>query len=168
MKSEEIRSLYDYNRWANRRILGAAATVTPGQFLENRGSSFGSLRDTLVHILGAELVWLRRWEGESPTSYAAPAEFPTLGALTLRWDELERGQSGFFDRLTDGALDHVVAYTNVAGERWRYPLRQMLQHVANHSTYHRGQAVTLLRQLGRTLPATDLLLYLDETTDTRG
>lgn len=168
MKSGEIRSLYDYNRWANRRILGAAASLPPEEFLENRGSSFGSLRDTLVHILGAEQVWLRRWEGESPTSYLAPAEFATVDALSPQWDELERGQSEFFDRLTDGALDRVVAYTNLAGERWRYPLRQMLHHVANHSTYHRGQAVTLLRQLGSTPPATDLLLYLDETTDTRG
>lgn len=168
MNSAAFRALYDYNRWANRRILGAAAALPPDQFLEDRGSSFGSLRDTLVHVLGAELVWLARWEGESPASYLAPAEFPTVAALSPRWDELERGQSGFFDQLTDGALDRVVAYTNVAGERWRYPLHQMLQHVANHSTYHRGQAVTLLRQLGRTPPGTDLLLYLDETTDTRG
>ncbi|MFN2387485.1 MAG: DinB family protein [Thermoanaerobaculia bacterium] len=167
MKSEEIRSLYDYNRWANRRILGAAAGLPPARFLEDRSSSFGSLRDTLVHILGAEWVWLRRWDGESPPAYPDAGDFPTVEALTSRWKELERGQSSFFDRLSDGALDRVVAYTNAAGERWRYPLRQMLQHVVNHSTYHRGQAVTLLRQLGRTPPGTDLLLYLDETTDTR-
>jgi uncharacterized damage-inducible protein DinB len=163
-----FRALYGYNRWANRRILEAAAALTPREFREERISSFGSVRDTLAHILGSELVWLRRWEGESPASYAAAAEFPTVEALAHRWDELERGQAKFFDRLTPAALDREVAYTNVAGERWRYPLRQMLLHLVNHSTYHRGQTVTLLRQLGRTPPGTDLLLYLDETTDTRG
>jgi uncharacterized damage-inducible protein DinB len=168
MDAAAFRALYDYNRWANRRVLAAAAALTPEQFREERISSFGSVRDTLAHVLGSELVWLRRWEGESPSSYASASEFPTVDALALRWEELERGQSAFFGRLTDAALDREITYTNVAGERWRYPLRQMLLHLVNHSTYHRGQAVTLLRQLGRTPPGTDLLLYLDETTDTRG
>ena len=62
----------------------------------------------------------------------------------------------------------MVSYDNVQGERWRYPLRSMLQHVANHSTYHRGQVVTLLRQLGARASSTVLLLSLDERGDTRG
>jgi uncharacterized damage-inducible protein DinB len=167
LTASEIRGLYDFNRWANRRVLGAAARLRPEQFLEDRGSSFGSVRDTLAHVLAAEWMWLRRWEGISPSVYPSAAEFPSAQALARRFEEVERGQSHFLEKLTDAALDRLVAYTNVEGVRWRYPLRQMLHHVVNHSTYHRGQAVTLLRQLGAEAPSTDLLLYLDEATDTR-
>jgi uncharacterized damage-inducible protein DinB len=111
---------------------------------------------------------LQRWDGNSPPALPAAEEFPTTETLRRRWEEVEGGQQDFLNRLTDGALDQEVTYTNFAGERWRYPLRQMILHAVNHSTYHRGQTVTLLRQLGRTPPGTDLLLYLDETTDTRG
>lgn len=168
MKPEEIRALYDYNRWANRRLLEAAATLTAPQFTEDRGSSFGSVRDTLAHIYASEAVWLSRWKGVSPSAYAEAAGFPSVAVLAEQWDQLEQARGEFLADLTDAALDEVVAYTNVQGERWRYPRRQMMQHLVNHSTYHRGQVVTLLRQHGVPAPGTDLLLFLDETSDTKG
>lgn len=162
------RTLYDDNRWANRRVLAAAGTLDVAQFVEDRGNSFGSVRDTLAHIFGAEWVWLRRWQGNSPGAYPPAGEFESAAPFEERWEDLDRERDAFLASLTEEALDRVVSYDNVQGERWRYPLRSMLQHVANHSTYHRGQVVTLLRQLGARVSSTDLLLYFDERGDTRG
>jgi uncharacterized damage-inducible protein DinB len=168
MRVSDVRALFDFNRWANRRLLDSAEALTPAQFTENRGSSFGSVRDTLAHIYATDLVWVRRWAGESPKAFADAAEFPSVPALRERWDRLEREREDFLAKLTDAALDQRITYTNTKGERWRYSLRQMMQHLVNHSTYHRGQVVTLLRQHGVPAPGTDLLIYLDETGDTRG
>jgi uncharacterized damage-inducible protein DinB len=168
VRASDIRALYDYNRWANRRLLEAAATLTPAQFTQDRGSSFGSVRDTLAHIYASDAVWLARWKGASPSAYPEAAGFPSIAVLAVAWEQLEQARGEFLANLTDAALDEVVSYTNVQRERWRYPRRQMMQHVVNHSTYHRGQVVTLLRQHGVPAPGTDLLLFLDETSDTKG
>jgi uncharacterized damage-inducible protein DinB len=168
VRASDIRALFDYNRWANRRLLHAAAALTPAQFTEDRASSFGSVRDTLAHIYAAEAVWLSRWKGISPPGYAEAAEFPSVAALTERWEQLETARRDFLARLLDTDLEEQVTYTNVQGEPWRYPRGQMMLHIVNHSTYHRGQVVTLLRQHGAPVPGTDLLLFLDETTDTKG
>ena len=162
MNAQDVRLLYEYNRWANARVLDAAAALTPGQFTKDLASSHRSLRDTLAHILAAEWVWLMRWKGTSPKALLDPAGFPDQGALRARWAEFEREQSDFLDTLNEESLAAVVAYVNTRGEEWRYPLWQMLQHVVNHSTYHRGQAVTLLRQLGAEPAPTDFLVFFDE------
>ena len=162
LDAKEVRRLYDYNAWANRRVLAAAAALGHEQFTRDLGSSHCSLRDTLVHAMAAEWIYLRRWHGESPRSMLDPAEFPDLAAVRARWEEIERQLSEFIDTVTDDSLTRVIAYTNTRGEVWRYTLADMLRHVVNHSTYHRGQVTTLLRQLGAPAPSTDLLFYVDE------
>jgi len=164
MNKEDIRQLYDYNAWANARVLDAAAALTPEQFTRDVGSSFPSVHDTLAHIMAAEHIWLMRWRGESPRKLLDAAEFPTLGDVRARWAEVERGLSEFVRGLTDESLGRVVAYTNTRGEEWRYALGPMMQHVITHSAYHRGQVTTMLRQLGARSVPTDFLVYLDEAS----
>ena len=155
---DEIRQLYDFNRWANARILDAAAALAPDAFDRDLGSSFPSVRATLAHVLGAEWIWLSRWNGTSPT--AQPAwELDDVSSVRARWTEVEAGQAVFLASLDDDRLDQAIDYRNLAGEPYRSPLWQMLRHVVNHSTYHRGQVTTMLRQLGAAPPATDLILY---------
>jgi len=129
------------------------------------GNSFSSVRDTLAHLVAAEWVWLERWKGHSPTKEEAKAfaseTFPTLAVVEQRWRENERGVRDFLARLTPEALVQPLHYTNIAGERWSYPLWQTLLHVANHQTYHRGQVTTLLRQLGEQTVALDFLVAID-------
>ncbi|MGH8005203.1 MAG: DinB family protein, partial [Limisphaerales bacterium] len=117
--------------------------------------------DTLVHIMGAEWIWLERWKGNSPKALLAAAEFPTVSSIRNRWAEVERGQTEFIAGVTGESLKKVIAYTNLKGETYQYPLWQMLQHQVNHSTYHRGQITTMLRQLGAKPVATDFLVYYD-------
>ena len=161
MNKQDVAYLHDYNRWANRRILEAASKLTPEQFTKDLQSSHRSVRDTLAHILAAEWIWLERWKGTSPGSLLNPADFGTIESLESSWAEVERDYLEFISGLSDERLSTVISYRNTRGEDWAYPLGQMLQHVMNHSNYHRGQVITLLRQLGAEVLPMDLLVFMD-------
>ena len=161
MNQSDIQLLYEYNRWANARILDVVSRLSAEQFTADFSSSFRSVRDTVTHILSAEWIWLRRWKGASPTAMLHPADFPDLVALRAKWAEVEKEQMDFVEQLTDESLVSLLAYTNTKGERWEYPLGQMMQHVVNHSSYHRGQIISFLRQLGAEAVATDFLVFID-------
>ncbi len=156
-----IHALYEYNRWANGRVLDAASTLNPQDFTKNLGSSYDSVRDTLVHVLSAEWIWLKRWKGISPEAMLVPSDFPTISSLRTRWADVEREQAEFVSEVTQEATEMVVAYVNTERESWNYPLWQMLQHVVNQSTYHRGRITTMLRQLRAQPIATDFLVFQD-------
>lgn len=157
-----ISELYSYNRWENAKNLMVASRLDNQAFTCELGNSFSSVRDTLVHILGAEWIWLERWNGRSPKALPSSAELPTLAAITARWRQVEEGQNSLLQGLRAADLSAAVSYVNPRGETWTYPLGQQMLHVLNHSSYHRGQITTLLRQLGAEPVSTDLLLYYDE------
>src|SRR2546429_3794052 len=87
MTPQEMRALYDYNAWANHRSLDAASKLTAEQFVQPMGSSFGSVRDTLAHIYGAEWVWLERFQGRSPSSLPDVTHLKDVKGLEERWQE---------------------------------------------------------------------------------
>lgn len=160
----EIRELFEYNRWADDRLLRAVADISFEQFTRDMGSSFRSVRDTLVHILSANWVWLSRWEGVSPREM--PREWKEVTPIELRraWRDVESKQATYVNSLDDSDLDRVIRYMNMAGERFSSPLWQMLRHVVNHATYHRGQVTTMLRQLGLHPASTDMIAYFRESS----
>lgn len=158
----EIQTLYAYNRWATNRLLEAARLVNPADFTRDLRTSHWSLRGTLVHIVWAEWIWLQRWRGESSKRVFAQDQFPDVDAIASRWRGVDRDQQDFITALTDDRLLARLSYENLQGQRWEYSLAHMMQHVVNHSSYHRGQVVTLLRQLGHTPPPTDFLVFFDE------
>lgn len=161
MNKKDIQLLCEYNRWANARLFEAVLALSTEQFTKDLTSSHRSVRDTLVHIVSGEWIWLKRWQGQSPKSMFDPAEFPSLAALRAKWAEVEREQMNFVRGMTEVSLKKFVAYENIQGENWRYPLGHMMQHLVNHSTYHRGQVAAMLRQLGAEAVATDFLVFLD-------
>lgn len=163
MTPDEIRLLYDYNSWANHRILDAASALTDEQLTRDLGSSFRSVRDTLVHIMGAEWVWLERWwHGRSPTALLPAAEYSNLTSVRAHWAEIERDLLGFVAGLTAADLARVYEYRTTQGTPSANPLWQMLQHLINHGTYHRGQVTAMLRQSGAKAVATDLIVFYRE------
>jgi len=166
MEPDGIRQLYDYNRWASLRILAKAGTLASEDFVRPMGNSFSSVRDTLAHILGAEWIWLERWQGRSPKALLDAATFPKVQSLQSRWETVEHDQTQFIEALTQQRLVEELAYLNQRGQRYSYPLWQQMVHVVNHSSYHRGQITTLLRQLGAEAVSTDLLVYYDENPRT--
>jgi uncharacterized damage-inducible protein DinB len=160
MNKADIDQLYRYNKWANDSVLNAVASLSAEQLTRRLEGSFSSVRDTLVHLMAAEWIWLRRWKGVSPRALLEPAEFPDFAALKSKWAEIQSEQMDFVNQLTDQALEQIIAYTNVANQPGRFPLGRLMQHVANHSTYHRGQITNFLRQLGAQPVATDFIVYL--------
>lgn len=162
MNVDDIRVLYAYNEWATTRLVDTARALSPAAFARDMRSSHRSVRGTLVHILWAEWIWLRRWWGESPKHVFAEEEYSDVAAVMSRWDVVKRDQRDFIATLTDNHLRARVSYENLLGECWEYMLGHMMQHVVNHSSYHRGQVVTLLRQQGMSPPPTDFLVFLDE------
>ena len=161
MNIEDFRTLYDYDAWANHRTLEACAALTAEQFTRDLGSSFGSVRDTLAHICGAQWIWLERWHGRAPALPQA-TDYPDFESLRRRWAEVERNLLDYIASLTQDDVQRVFQIKTLAGASYAQPLSQCLQHVANHSTYHRGQVTTLLRQLGAKPVATDLIAFYRE------
>jgi uncharacterized damage-inducible protein DinB len=160
MTPDDVRTLYAYNSWANHRVLEACAPLDAAKFTQNLHSSFPSVRDTLAHIILAEWLWLERWLGRSPAF--PPSDFPDLASIHSRWQKIDGDLRGFVQNLSAADLDRVVEYKNTKGHAFSNPMRQMLQHLVNHGTYHRGQITTMLRQLGATPLTTDLIAYYRE------
>lgn len=161
MNTADILFQFDYNRWANARLLEAVASLTNEQFLKELGSSYSSVRDTLTHILAAEEVWLMRWKGISPKTMLDPAYFPDVRSFKAKWGEVELDQWNFVSKISDESLQEMVEYQNFKNEVWQYTLWQMMHHMVSHSTYHRGQVVAMLRQLGAAPTQLDFLVFVD-------
>jgi uncharacterized damage-inducible protein DinB len=162
MNVEDFRNLYNYNSWANRRALDSCSPLSEEQFTRDLRSSFRSVRDTLLHISWAEWLWLERWHGRSPAESWRAADFPSLESVRRRGAEIDRNLLDYVASLMQEDLDRMVSHKTTAGAPQSAPLWQMLQHLANHGTYHRGQIATMLRQLDGKSLATDLILFYRE------
>jgi uncharacterized damage-inducible protein DinB len=161
MMCEMIGTLYRYSGWANARILDTAAQLSPEQFLAACGASFDSVRDTLVHTMGGQWIYLERWQGRSPGAMLDPQEFPDLASVRVRWDRIERDTQAFVAELSDARLARVVEYTNIEGQAWAYPLWQQMIHQVNHATQHRSEAAVMLTQFGFSPGWLDFLHFID-------
>ena len=140
--------MLDYHYWARDRLLEALDALTPEQLKRDLGSSFKSIHETMVHTYAAEWAWHSRWNGTSPTALLPADQFPDLAAIRQSWTELEGKVRGFLDRLGESGVERVFDYTLLSGHAGSTPFWQMLQHVVNHASYHRGQVTTMLRQVG--------------------
>lgn len=152
MNLQDVRSLLDYHYWARDRLLDAVQLLAPEQFTRDMNSSFRSVRDTLVHTYVADWAWHSRWLGHSPSRGRDAAEFPDVAALRAAWGELEGNVRAFVGGLGERDIEREVEYTLLSGQPGKARVWQMVQHVVNHATYHRGQVTTMLRQLGAEPP----------------
>ena len=156
-----LNELFDYNYWARGRQLQACALLSEEQFLRPLGNSFPSLRDTLTHLLAVEWLWLERWRGHAPRTLLVPEEFPTLAALSQRWQTVEREMREYLAGLNEEAIERTVTCVSTRGQTWTYALGHMILHLLHHQSYHRGQVTSLFRQLGAQPPKVDFLDALD-------
>jgi uncharacterized damage-inducible protein DinB len=159
VNTQAIRELYDYNYWANDRILDAAAGV-PEEIFISTSLGYARLRETLVHTLSAECIWRRRWQGQWPKVVLDASKFPTLEALRTLWDA-ERGQMyAFLDTLDDDRLGRAVEYTTTEGQHYANTLWHLMAHLVNHGTQHRSEVAMLLTELGRSPGDIDLITFI--------
>src|SRR2546422_1111144 len=160
---ELVRTLYRYNEWANARVVTAAGRLHREELAAPGDAGHGSVRETLVHILGAQWIWVARWNGTSPTSMLAASNFPDLESIRRRWEPIENETGRFVTTRTDEDLARVVAYHNTRGERWAYPLWQQVVHQVNHATQHRSEIAATLTRFGHSPGDLDLLVFVDES-----
>ena len=154
-----LLELYRYNDWANTKLLNAVGNLENEEFIQDLSSSYKSIRDTMVHIIGAEELWLSRWMGEQGRPLLNPDDFPTFISLADRWNNYRNLIDSFLIELIEEDLTKVISYKNLKGISYSLELWKQMLHVTNHTTYHRGQVVTMLRQLKKQPPSLDLIYY---------
>lgn len=165
MNLKDVRHLFDYTEWANDLAMKAAGKLSDEQLRRDVGISHGSIFGTLLHMAGAEWIWLERWHGRSPRGPEAWSLWKTescadLPLLNERWRDVVDRRTQFISELDESRFIAELPFTLLSGDASSMALVNQMQHVVNHATLHRGQIVGMIRQLGIVPPATDLLFYL--------
>jgi uncharacterized damage-inducible protein DinB len=155
----ELLKALEYHHWATNLTVGAVRALTPEQFTRDLGSSFPSVRDTLVHVFTADRAWLGRLEGQSPPR-ANAGDFADLASLLEVWEPVLQRWPTVVESLGDPG--RLIEYKSFAGDPFTNSLGQIVRHVVNHGTYHRGQVATMLRQLGAQAVSSDLIGFYRE------
>jgi uncharacterized damage-inducible protein DinB len=148
MNLQDLRTLLDYHYWARDRMFDALDALTPEQLTRDMGGSFTSLHDTVSHLYAAEHAWYGRWKGDSPSALLTGSAFPDLAAVRRAWMDHEPKMRAFLESLGEEGINRVMAFKMLSGQPASSPFWQMLQHLVNHASYHRGQVTTMLRQMG--------------------
>jgi len=155
-----LQTLLDYHYWARDVLLDAVTELPHEQFIKPAESSFRSVRDTVAHIYAADWIWYTRWIGQAPTSLIAYDQFPDATSIRKAWKDLESNVRQLVDNLGEDGINRAFDYRLLSGAPDTAPFWQMLVHVVNHGSYHRGQVTTLMRQLGAHPPKpTDMIAF---------
>jgi uncharacterized damage-inducible protein DinB len=162
MKVQDILTLYDYNYWANKRILMSSARVSPEQFEATAPFPYGGLRGTLLHILDTEWGWRALIQSIDSATDLREIDFPVLATLEARWREEETAMRGYLATLGDEDLEEHLHYTTDTGIERDRILWHCLVHVVNHGTQHRSEAAALLTQYGQSPGDLDFTVFLNE------
>ena len=147
----------EYSRWASERSLEAARELTADELSRDLRNSHGGVLGTLLHLFYGDRVWLSRLQGAPRSTFADPDEDYTLDTLAPAWANVADQFRGWAANVTDA--EAMLHYLNLAGKPGSLPVWQVILHVVNHASYHRGQITTMLRQLGHTPVATDLHVF---------
>ena len=160
MTGQLIRELYDYHRWANRRLFDVATGLGEGATRDmGKQWSVHTVKGMLAHVYGADAIWLSRWNGSSPSRLLGDTDFPTLRDLRPAWDSLEVDQRVFVEGLADADLARAITYRNAVGESFTVALGPLLHHVVNHATHHRSELATMITLTSASPPDTGIATY---------
>jgi uncharacterized damage-inducible protein DinB len=154
-----LKILYDYNFWADHRYFAVAEGLTDEQLHRMQGHSWGDVHAMFVHLLSSEWIWVQRWHGTSPKGHLNKADFPTLASVKERWDRQEAELRAFIEAQTEESLQAVITYNNLSGETFRVPLWQLLVHLANHETHHRGELAAMYALMDVPHPEDEVIQY---------
>jgi uncharacterized damage-inducible protein DinB len=159
VRAKDLERLYDYGYWANGKLFVVIAALTPEEFTRSVAGSYGSVRNTLVHMLSVEWGWLERCGGTPRGARLEPADFPTFQSILETWGRVELDMRRFLAGLDERDLERRVEFQFPGSLGGALPVRSLLQHGANHGVHYRGQIALLLRLLGRAPGDVDLLYY---------
>jgi uncharacterized damage-inducible protein DinB len=175
MTKHQYRAFAKYNQIMNQKLYGTAAKLSAADLVADKGAFFKSVQGTLQHIMVADLVWLRRFAALPNVSAAIGnlEEFPSIQSLNQEVHpdfqkltelrvKLDKIISTFVEVLDDQQLPQNFKYTNMKGEQFERELWVCISHFFNHQTHHRGQATTLLTQMGLDVGVTDFVFVIHE------
>ncbi len=149
-----------YNVWANGKIAEFIAKADEKLFDTEVKSSFPTLRKTVYHVWDAEFIWLKRLQGESLNDWPSKNFTGSKAEALKAWTDGSKSLHDFIAGKDETYCQEVCHYKNVKGDAFKSTVEEIIMHVVNHSTFHRGQMVTILRQLGFTeLSSTDLITF---------
>ena len=159
MTVADLQRRHDYGYWANRKLFAVIGQLTPEEFTRDAAGSYGSIRNTLVHMMSAEWGWIDRCGGPSRGPALKADDYPTFDSIVTQWAIVEGYARGFLATLSDADLGRIVEFDLGPVAVGAVPVGELLQHASTHGVHHRGQVALLLRVLGRAPGNFDLLFY---------
>ncbi len=159
LSAHALRTHLDYTAWASARLVDAAGALTSQELTRDFGTADHSVLGTLVHIYGADRIWLGRIRGNPPARLIDPEKDMRLDVLQNDWPKLLDEWRTWGAGLTDESAAARLPYKDMQGNPYETPAWQIVLHVVNHGTHHRGQASGFLRTMGHTPPPLDLMAY---------
>lgn len=159
---DHIRLLWDYNYWAHHKLLDCLETVSQENFVKSVPYSMGSLHEQVVHTMWAEAVWLSRSQHGITFTYYKPSDYPTIASIRQQWANIESDWRKFLAELSESDLERRIEVTSTEGTKFIDILAQMLLHVVNHGTDHRGQMLRIIHDFGGETFEQGISFYLRE------
>lgn len=156
---ELLRQQIEYTAWASARLVEAAARLAADELDRDFGTADRSILGTLVHVFAADRVWIGRINGDVPAQFLDVEKDRHLHVLQSEWPQVLSQWRQLGATITETGLLKQISYKNLKGASLVTPLWQIVLHVVNHGTHHRGQAAGFLRSMGQTPPPLDLVAY---------
>ncbi len=157
------RMLSRYNAWANKMTFDAVAALPEAEAVKERQSLFRNMVHTLNHNYVIDLIWQAHLEGrEHGFATRNTKDHPPLADLWQKQQAVDAWYIAWSDKVTDAALDETVRFTLIGGNPGEMTRGEILLHVVNHTSYHRGFVADLFYQVPARPPTTDLPVYLRE------
>ena len=157
MDVKTLKQHLAYSAWASRRLVEAAAKLSEAELTRDLGTADKSMLGTLVHVFAADRVWLARVRGHVPGRFIDLEHDMKMSVLEADWPAVLTGWQEHLDGVADVTVP--VSYNDLKGNAYTTPLWQIVLHVVNHATHHRGQASGFLRNMGHPPPPLDLIFY---------
>ena len=158
VSADTLRQQLDYSAWASQRLLDEANKLPAAELTRDFQTADKSVLETLTHVFAADRIWLSRVQGTTRASFIDPHD-RDLEVLNKEWPALQQTWKQYTASLSDQDVLKVISYKDTKGNAYQQPLWQILLHLVNHGTHHRGQVSGFLRSMGHTPPVLDLMAY---------
>jgi uncharacterized damage-inducible protein DinB len=159
--ASDLRAHMRYSAWASRRLVDVAATLEEAELTRDFATGDKTVVGTLAHVFAADRIWLARVQGRATARFIDEAD-RKLDVLRYDWPPLIAQWDVLLGAETDASVTRVIEYPNLKGDLFATPLWQIVLHVVNHGTHHRGQVSGFVRAMGHTPPPVDLIAYYRE------
>lgn len=158
VSADTLRLQLDYSAWASQRLMDAASKLSLEELTRDFKTADRTVLDTLVHVYAADRIWLSRVKGEPRATFSDPAD-RDLALLQAEWPALQERWQLWLRDFNDDDATRVLDYKDMKGRPYSQPVWQIVLHLVNHGTHHRGQISGFLRSMDKTPPPLDLIAY---------